>query len=103
MEKTLEQLIEKYLKDNPELVDKWGKKEIRQVCNYPFKWMRRIFVSGSLEQLRLKNLGVFKVTEPSVKTYLSYMQKALDRGKIDKKKYDMNVKNYIDYEGKINK
>lgn len=73
-------------------------KQFNEICRAPFKFVKKIMASGILKPIRLKYLGVFKVSKSRVK----YSKKALtgnfEKGVISEERYNKRMKILNNYE-----
>lgn len=90
----LEEFYEKIHKDYPEL----SYEKVRNICIAPWQFLRSIMLSGTLETVRLKYFGTFRVYPKKVAMSRKKNLERFQEGKMSKKDYDYYesmFKNYL--------
>jgi nucleoid DNA-binding protein len=96
-----EDLIKEFYKENEEDLHGLSLKEVRDICIFPFKSIRKHIESGLLPSIRIMYLGVFQVYKKKAKSELSQLRKKHEEGHITTSQYEeyKNVlKTYLDGE-----
>ena len=66
--------------------------EFKEVCRSPFRFIKESMSSGLLKNIRIKYLGLFKVSSRRVKYSLKSLQENFDRDAISQKHYEKRKK-----------
>jgi len=92
--------IEEYYNEVKDLYPDITLAQFSDICRTPFKFVKQVISSGTLENIRLQYFGVFEVSDSRVKYNRKILEENFKKGIISEDRYIKKKKILDNYETK---